>query len=78
MGNHQPPTRAQTLQVKLTSEEVAMLIGRVFLHRAAVNLLGSVLDTPEFFVSGSLRFWGVGGRRARPALLLPVRQQAPG
>ena len=43
----------------LTSEDVAKLIGRVFLHRAAVNLLGSVLDTPEFFVGGSLG--GVGG-----------------
>ncbi|GBF98104.1 hypothetical protein Rsub_10850 [Raphidocelis subcapitata] len=48
-SKHLPEQLAQTGEVTLTSEDVAKLIGRVFLHRAAVNLLGSVLDTPEFF-----------------------------
>jgi hypothetical protein len=30
---------------------VAQRIGQVFLQRSAVNLLSSVLDTPEFFWS---------------------------
>ena len=29
--------------------DIAKLIGKVFLQKSAVNLLGSVLGTPEFF-----------------------------
>ena len=32
-------------------KQIAQLIGRVFLQRSAVNLLSTVLDTPEFFWS---------------------------
>jgi hypothetical protein len=35
----------------VSSQEVAQRIGQVFLQRSAVNLLSSVLDTPEFFWS---------------------------
>ncbi len=35
----------------ISRKEIAKLIGRVFLQRAAVNLLSTVLDTPEYFWS---------------------------
>lgn len=38
-------------KVAISRKEIAKLIGRVFLQRAAVNLLGTVLDTPEYFWS---------------------------
>jgi hypothetical protein len=38
-------------EVSVSSQEVAQRIGQVFLQRSAVNLLSSVLDTPEFFWS---------------------------
>lgn len=36
---------------KIPRTEINKLIGQVFIHRAAVNLLSTVLDTPEFFWS---------------------------
>lgn len=48
---HMPQSLAQHGTVTVTAEEVAQRIGQVFIQRAAVNLLGSVLDTPEFFWS---------------------------
>ena len=38
-------------KVELSRKEIAQLIGKVFLQKAAVNLLSTVLDTPEFFWS---------------------------
>ena len=38
-------------KVAISRKEIAKLIGRVFLQRAAVNLLSTVLDTPEYFWS---------------------------
>ena len=35
----------------LTRKEIAQLIGKVFIQKSAVNLLSTVLDTPEFFWS---------------------------
>lgn len=34
-----------------TGPQVAQLIGKVFLQSSTVNLLSSVLDTPDFFWS---------------------------
>jgi Uncharacterised ACR, YagE family COG1723 len=41
----------RTGKITLTRKEIAQLIGRVFIQKAAVNLLSTVLDTPEFFWS---------------------------
>jgi uncharacterized Rmd1/YagE family protein len=38
-------------QVGLSRKHIAQLIGRVFIQKSAVNLLSTVLDTPEFFWS---------------------------
>ena len=38
-------------KVEISRKGIAQLIGRVFLQKAAVNLLSTVLDTPEFFWS---------------------------
>ena len=46
-----PETLAETGQIKLPRKDIAKLIGRVFLQKSAVNLLSTVLDTPEFFWS---------------------------
>ena len=35
----------------LGRKDINKLIGEVFIHRSAVNLLSTVLDTPEFFWS---------------------------
>ena len=37
--------------VIISRKAIAQLIGRVFIQKAAVNLLSTVLDTPEFFWS---------------------------
>ena len=42
---------AATGEVGLTRGQIARLIGRVFIQKSAVNLLSTVLDTPEFFWS---------------------------
>jgi uncharacterized Rmd1/YagE family protein len=42
-----PELMAATGQVRVGRKEVAQLIGRVFLQKSAVNLLSTVLDTPE-------------------------------
>lgn len=44
-----PCCRAGT--VIISRKAIAQLIGRVFIQKAAVNLLSTVLDTPEFFWS---------------------------
>lgn len=46
-----PVILATTGTVKLSRKKIAQLIGRVFLQKSAVNLLSTVLDTPEFFWS---------------------------
>ncbi|KFM27910.1 Sporulation protein RMD1 [Auxenochlorella protothecoides] len=46
-----PVILATTGSVRLGRREIAQLIGRVFLQKSAVNLLSTVLDTPEFFWS---------------------------
>lgn len=46
-----PPPPLQALQVGLTRKQIARMIGRVFIQKSAVNLLSTVLDTPEFFWS---------------------------
>lgn len=48
---HLPQHMARHGTVRISAKEVARLIGQVFLQRSAVNLLSSVLDTPEFFWS---------------------------
>ena len=42
---------ACTGKVPLKRKEIAQLIGKVFIQKSAVNLLSTVLDTPEFFWS---------------------------
>jgi uncharacterized Rmd1/YagE family protein len=46
-----PEILATTGQVKMSRKQIAQLIGRVFIQKSAVNLLSTVLDTPEFFWS---------------------------
>ncbi|KAF8071355.1 RMD1 [Scenedesmus sp. PABB004] len=46
---HLPESLAATGKVALASATIAKLMGKVFIQKAAVNLLSSVLDTPEFF-----------------------------
>ncbi len=38
-------------KVELNRKDIAQLIGKVFIQKSAVNLLSTVLDTPEFFWS---------------------------
>lgn len=44
-----PIALAQEGRVRISDKAVAQLMGRVFIEQAALNLLGSVLDTPDFF-----------------------------
>eukprot|EP00884_Botryococcus_braunii_P016721 jgi/Botrbrau1/3732/Bobra.0363s0017.2 len=46
-----PELLASTGKVKMSRKEIAQLLGKVFIQRSAVNLLSTVLDTPEFFWS---------------------------
>lgn len=46
---HLPEALAVSGQVDISSHDIAKLIGKVFIQKSAVNLLSSVLDTPEFF-----------------------------
>lgn len=46
-----PSPPLSCLQVKMSRKQIAQLIGRVFIQKSAVNLLSTVLDTPEFFWS---------------------------
>ena len=48
-----PRTLATTGTVELSKKEIHMLIGTIFLEKCAVNLLTTVLDTPEFFWDAS-------------------------
>lgn len=45
--------------VHISRKQVAQLIGKLFLQRSAVNLLSSVLDTPEFFWSAPDQLQGL-------------------
>ena len=56
---HLPENLATTGKVSITSKQIARLIGQVFLQRSAVNLLSSVMDTPEFFCERAAG-WGGG------------------
>jgi uncharacterized Rmd1/YagE family protein len=46
-----PEALATVGEIRMGRRQIAQLIGRVFLQRSAVNLLSTVLDTPEFFWS---------------------------
>ncbi|GAX76442.1 hypothetical protein CEUSTIGMA_g3887.t1 [Chlamydomonas eustigma] len=46
---HLPHSLAKHGEVSISSHEIAMLMGEVFLQKSSVNLLSPVLDTPEFF-----------------------------
>lgn len=46
---HLPEALARDGVVSISTEEVTRLVGSLFIQRAAVNLLSSVLDVPEFF-----------------------------
>lgn len=56
---HLPPTKAHQThthankQVAVKGRAVAKLMGRVFIEQAALNLLGSVLDTPGGWLGGA-------------------------
>lgn len=56
---HLPEELAATGQAHISGGQIAKLIGEVFLQRAAVNLLSSVLDTPEFFWRAPDRYQGL-------------------
>lgn len=68
---HLPKEMAERGTVSLTRTQVAQLMGEVFIQKSAVNLLSTVLGTPEFFwrapdslqVGGEGRGWG--GMRCR-------------
>ena len=44
-----PEHLANTGEIILSKKRIAQLIGTVFIEKSRVNLLSSVLDTPEFF-----------------------------
>ncbi|KAK9862795.1 hypothetical protein WJX84_004064 [Apatococcus fuscideae] len=46
-----PEILATTGKTPLSRKQIAQLIGKVFIQKSAVNLLSTVLDTPEFFWS---------------------------
>ncbi|PSC76072.1 Sporulation RMD1 [Micractinium conductrix] len=46
-----PEALAKAGRVHISDKAVAQLMGQVFIEQAALNLLGSVLDTPDFFWS---------------------------
>ncbi|QDZ18538.1 DUF155 domain-containing protein [Chloropicon primus] len=48
-----PRTLAETGKVNLTKRRIHQLIGTIFLEKCAVNLLTTVLDTPDFFWDAS-------------------------
>jgi uncharacterized Rmd1/YagE family protein len=48
---HLPEMLATTGKVGIERKEIARLIGQVFLQRSAVNLLSTVMSTPEYFWS---------------------------
>ena len=57
-------------KVPLTRKAIAQLIGKVFIQKSAVNLLSTVLDTPEFFWSApdSMQVSAGGATAVRSAL----------
>jgi hypothetical protein len=59
---HLPEQLALTGKVGITGKQIARLIGQVFLQRSAVNLLSSVMDTPEYFCERRGRGGGVRAR----------------
>lgn len=48
---HLPRELAQKGKFSLSRTALAKMIGRLFVHKSEVNLLSSVLDTPEYFWS---------------------------
>ncbi|KAG1667234.1 hypothetical protein FOA52_009799 [Chlamydomonas sp. UWO 241] len=44
-----PESLAETGKVDISGEDLAKMTGRVFLQKSGLNLMSSVLDTPEFF-----------------------------
>eukprot|EP00890_Picochlorum_soloecismus_P004186 jgi/Picsp_1/4769/NSC_02137-R1_protein len=44
-----PEILASSGKVTMSRKKIAQLMGRVFLQKSAVNLLSTVLDTPDFF-----------------------------
>lgn len=64
-----PDTLAENGRVAISRKQTARLIGQVFLQRSAVNLLGVVLDVPEFFWSAPDHLQvmhGLKGDKGRP------------
>ena len=57
-------------KVVLKRKEIAQLIGKVFIQKSAVNLLSTVLDTPEFF-------WSAPDNMQVSQLIRPVALQPP-
>jgi len=46
---HLPESMMEHGEIKMPRKQMARLMGRVFIQKSEVNLLSSVLDTPEFF-----------------------------
>ena len=46
---HLPQSMMEHGEIKMPRKQMACLMGRVFIQKSEVNLLSSVLDTPEFF-----------------------------
>lgn len=60
-SRHLPQDLANHGRVSMPTRKLAQLIGKVFLQSSNVNLLSTVLDTPEFFWSAPdhLQVWAV-------------------
>ncbi|KAL4859376.1 Sporulation protein RMD1 [Chlorella vulgaris] len=50
-----PKALASEGKVRISDKAVAKLMGQVFIEQAALNLLGSVLDTPDFFWESGMK-----------------------
>ncbi|GLC65501.1 sporulation protein rmd1 [Pleodorina starrii] len=50
-SRHLPQVLAQHGRVSMSTKKLAQLIGKVFLQSSDLNLLSTVMDTPEFFWS---------------------------
>lgn len=46
---HLPESMMLHGEIKMPRKQMARLMGQVFIQKSEVNLLSSVLDTPEFF-----------------------------
>lgn len=46
---HMPRELAQHGHIALSRKQLSKMIGRLYMHKSQVNLMSSVLDTPEYF-----------------------------